>query len=270
MRFGAMNFPIRPIFDEIREFADLGFDYLELSLDPPEAHHDLIRGRRREIGRLLESRDMGLVIHLPTFVLTADLTDGIRRASVREMIAGLDLAAEMAAEKVVLHPSAISGLGPLVIDLARDLARKSLAEILAHAEKRGIRVCLENMFPRYRSFFEPGHFTEALDCYPNLEMTLDTGHANIDDAGRSRIFQFIRRFGDRIGHLHASDNGGSRDEHLAPGQGTIDFPAVVKALTAAGYRDTATMEIFSENRAELAAGRDRMRDLFQRAGKESG
>jgi hypothetical protein len=39
MRFGAMNFPVVPVLDEIETFARLGFDYLELAMDPPMAHH---------------------------------------------------------------------------------------------------------------------------------------------------------------------------------------------------------------------------------------
>ena len=38
MRFGAMNFPVSPILQEIEAFAALGFDFLELAMDPPAAH----------------------------------------------------------------------------------------------------------------------------------------------------------------------------------------------------------------------------------------
>ena len=34
MRYGAMNFPIKPVLKELEAFAHLGFDYLELTLDP--------------------------------------------------------------------------------------------------------------------------------------------------------------------------------------------------------------------------------------------
>ena len=37
MQFGAINFPIRPLIDEIRSIAALGFDYIELAMDSPEA-----------------------------------------------------------------------------------------------------------------------------------------------------------------------------------------------------------------------------------------
>ncbi|MGD8368013.1 MAG: sugar phosphate isomerase/epimerase [Desulfobacterales bacterium] len=261
MRYGAMNFPIRPVLAEIEEFAALGFDYLELTLDPPEAHHGRIRPVKAQICRALEDRKMGLVVHLPTFVSTADLTDGIRNASVAEMLRSMDLAAEMGAEKVVMHPSTISGLGPLVMDLAMGYAQESMETMIRHAESLGLRTCLENMFPRCRAFFEPEHFDSIMKRFSNLEMTLDTGHANIDGREGRRIFSFIRRFGGRIGHVHASDNGGRRDEHLPVGSGNIDFAGLMGRLLQVGYQETITLEVFSEDRRLLAKSRDRLRRL---------
>lgn len=260
MRYGAMNFPIRPVMDEIAEFYQRGFDYIELSLDPPEAHHSQVRRAKNEIERRLHDCDMGLVIHLPTFVLTADLTEAIRSVSVEEMCRSMDLAAEMSAEKVVMHPSAITGLGPMVMDLALGYARESMETMIAHGRDLGLSVCLENMFPRYRSFFEPAHFETIFDDHPKLQMTLDTGHAYID-GGMHRILEFIRRCSGRIGHVHASDNKGKRDDHLPVGQGNIDFARFMRRLAEIGYQDTITLEVFAEDRRQLAASRDRLRHL---------
>ena len=52
MQFGAMNFPVTPVLDEIETFARLGFDYLELAMDPPMAHHsNLLPSANRSAGR---------------------------------------------------------------------------------------------------------------------------------------------------------------------------------------------------------------------------
>ena len=32
MRYGAMNFPVRPVLQELKEIAALGFDYVELAI----------------------------------------------------------------------------------------------------------------------------------------------------------------------------------------------------------------------------------------------
>ena len=80
MRYGAMNFPVAPVLDEIAAIGRLDMDFIELAMDPPQANFRRIRGQIGEITREVERYKMGLVCHLPTFVYTAHLSDAIRRA----------------------------------------------------------------------------------------------------------------------------------------------------------------------------------------------
>ena len=256
MLYGAMNFPVKPVLEEIEEIADLGFDYLELAMDPPNAHFSTIRDSRDQIQSALASHSMKLVCHLPTFVSIADLTESIRQASLEEMYNSLEVAAELNALKVVLHPGHIGGLGVFVMDMALDYGIQSLEAIISKADRLGLCVCLENMFPRIQSFYEPSHFTDILVRFPDLKLTLDSGHANIGSRDEQRIFDFIRQFGHRIGHVHLSDNLGRRDDHLPIGKGTINFQKIADALNERGYDDTITLEIFSENRRLLQTSRN--------------
>ncbi len=48
MRYGAMNFPVRPVLQELKEIAALGFDYVELDMDPPQSHHSFVREKTRQ------------------------------------------------------------------------------------------------------------------------------------------------------------------------------------------------------------------------------
>ncbi len=263
MQYGAMNFPIKPVADELAEIGDLGFDYLELTLDPPQAHYTILQQQMQSFVNDLHSRNMSIICHLPTFVSTADLTDSIRHASVQEMFHSLEIAAELGAQKVVLHPGHIGGLGIYVMEMALAHANHSLVAIIEQAEKLGLCVCLENMFPRCRAFVEPDDFSDIMERFPDLKLTLDTGHANIGTPSGRRILEFIERFGHRIGHLHISDNLGQRDDHLPLGSGTIDFTKIARAIKACGYDATATLEIFSEDRQELVESRDRFDDLLK-------
>jgi sugar phosphate isomerase/epimerase len=265
MQYGAMNFPIKPVADELAEIAALGFDYLELTMDPPQAHYSTIRQQMNSILDALASRSMNIICHLPTFVSTADLTDSIREASLSEMFNSLEVAAELGSQKVVLHPGHIGGLGIYVTETALAHANRSLAAIIDHAHGLGLCVCLENMFPRCLAFVEPADFFEILQRFPELKLTLDTGHANIGNPGGQRILNFIETFGHRIGHLHVSDNFGKRDDHIPLGAGTIDFSKIVKALKQIGYDDTATFEIFSEDRQELIKSRQIFDDMLNRS-----
>jgi sugar phosphate isomerase/epimerase len=264
MQYGAMNFPVLPVVSEIEAFAELGFDYLELALDPPKAHYSEVRRQKDEILASLRRHRMGLICHLPTFVYTADLTESIRRASLHEMLESLETAAQLGVAKAVVHPGLINGLAPYVLQTARGFAMESLAAIVARGERLGICLCLENMFSKYQSFVEPDDFMEVFGIFPGLKMTLDTGHAHIHDPSGRRLLTFIERFGHRLGHIHVSDNHGQSDEHLALGDGSIKFSKVVKALQNTGYDDTITLEVFCENRRKLMESRRQLAALWSR------
>jgi sugar phosphate isomerase/epimerase len=262
MQFGAMNFPVTPVLDEIETFARLGFDYLELAMDPPMAHHDRLFADRKAIIRALAVGGLGLVCHLPTFVTTADLTESLRRASVTEMLRSLEVAAGLGATKVVLHPSMAGGMGAFVMDRVKRHAFDFFSQMVVVAQRLDVTICLENMFPRNRLGVEPDDFEEIFKAFPSLKLTLDTGHANIDDRRGRRLKGLVERFGRRIGHLHFSDNRGKLDDHLAVGQGTVNFEDLVGRLKAAGYNDTLTLEVFDANRKMLVDSRVRIEALF--------
>jgi sugar phosphate isomerase/epimerase len=257
MRYGAMNFPIKPVLDELETISRLGFDYLELTMDAPQAHYTTIRRIRDDLMRALNRSNMGLMCHLPTFVSTADLTEGLRQASLNEVLESLEVAAELRPMKVVLHPSPIRGLAVHVKDQARRYAQKSLEAIVKKADQLGLCVCLENMFPQSNSLVDPEDFVEIFERFPRLKMTLDTGHAHIASKGSRKILDFIERFPDRIFHVHANDNLGKEDDHLPIGAGSIDFPEIVKALEDIGYDETVTLEVFSRDRDYLRLSREK-------------
>ncbi len=256
-----MNFPVTPVVNEIEAFAEMGFDYLELAMDPPHAHYTVIRQHEKDILNALDAHSMGLVCHLPTFVHTADLTPGIREASLSEMLNAIDVVAEMGVSKAVLHPSYVAGMGMFVMDTVRRHAFESLEVITARAEQRGILLCLENMPPDCGLLFEPEEFVEVFTRFSGLRLTLDIGHAHIESKRGKRILDFVERFGDRLGHVHISDNSGKSDEHLPMGKGKINFSKVIRSLKQAGYADTVTLEIFSEDRRELVASRKRFEKI---------
>ena len=61
MIYGAMNFPVKSVVEEIESFEGLGFNYLELAMDPPEAHYSILSENRNLITKALVAHDMGVV-----------------------------------------------------------------------------------------------------------------------------------------------------------------------------------------------------------------
>jgi sugar phosphate isomerase/epimerase len=49
--------------------------------------------------------------------------------------------------------------------------------------------------------------------------------------------------GDRLVHVHANDNHGTWDDHLAPGDGDVDWPEVVSSLRGAGFSGWIVVEL---------------------------
>jgi len=262
MRYGAMNFPVVPVLDEIERVAGLDFDYLELAMDPPLAHYSVLLSQRLAITKALRDAGLGLVCHLPTFVSAADLTESIREASLGEMLSSFDLAADLGAEKVVLHPPMVTGLGVFVVPTVKELAFAFLEKMSEAGAERGLPLCLENMMPRNILAVEPEDFFEIFERFPDFKLTLDSGHAHIDNPGGNRLRGFVDRFPGKIGHLHLSDNSGRGDEHHAVGKGTIDFSSLAFKLREDGYNDTVTLEIFSDHPHDLTDSRRQVEAMF--------
>ena len=189
-------------------------------------------------------------------------TLGVIYASVLEMLRSLEVAADIGAQKVVLHPSMAGGMGAYVLDTVKQLALDFIAQMADAARPLGLTLCLENMMPRNRIGVEPEDLEEIFAHVAGLKMTLDTGHANIGDRRGRRLIAFVDRFGSRIEHLHISDNSGHCDDHLAVGQGTVNFKSVVRRLQTMGYDDTITLEVFDADRRLLVNSRETIASMF--------
>lgn len=89
----------------------------------------------------------------------------------------------------------------------------------------GAMLVLENVYERGPE--------EMIDLFDALEGTgtrfcLDTGH--LSAFGEAPADRWIEALGSRIGQLHLHDNGGEEDEHLALGDGVLDFPSILGQL----------------------------------------
>jgi sugar phosphate isomerase/epimerase len=261
MKYGAMNFPIKPLLREIEEFGELGFDYVELTMDPPEATPQKMLAQKPSILEMLKRYGMGIMGHLPTFVWTSDLYESLRKASLQEDFEALEAAAELGIEKVVLHPGFITGLGKFVLDKAKGYAMESLETILRKAVNLNITLCIENMFPQAHFLSQPYEFQSAFETFPEIRLTLDIGHANLG-GGRNKSSEFIRLHGYRIGHVHANDNFGKEDSHLPIGAGIIDFGRIIRDLKEAQYDDTITLEVFSRDRDYLKMSKEKIKKMW--------
>lgn len=262
MKYGAMNFPVKPILQEIEEIGRLGFDYVELTFDPPEATPQKLLNQKRSIRELLNQYEIGITGHLPTFVWTSDLYDSLRKASIQENLEAMEASAELGINKLVLHPGYITGMGKFVMDKAKGYGLKSIETLLKKATSLGMTICIENMFPQASFLTQPQEFQEVFESFPEIRLALDIGHANLG-GDRNSAIEFIQRYGYRIGHIHANDNFGKEDNHLPIGAGLIDFERIIKALKQTSYDETITLEVFSRDRDYLKISKEKIKRMWE-------
>ncbi len=249
MLVGSMNFPGRSVLKEIHRIHEEGFDFVDLTLEPPAAW--LPDGK--EVGRLLGDLQLGAVghsaWHLPLASPFAELRT-LARDLFRRM---LDTFAEADIELVNVHPDPRVPLHSS--DQVATLNARAIQRLAADAADRGIRLMVENID---RTFSTADELRAIFQAVPEAAFHLDVGHANLrlGPAQPNRTVELLEAFGDRLVHVHVSDNrGGPEDLHLPLGAGTINWKQAVAALKEAGYDGTVTLEVFSREREYLRTSR---------------
>jgi sugar phosphate isomerase/epimerase len=150
--------------------------------------------------------------------------------------------------KRALEPAEHIPLRNLVVHLgARDdewsprtieFAIAALEHLGAFARPLGVHLLVENLLSEATTpehlvlIFELGRLT-------NVGVCLDLGHANIT-VGSAAAIATLRN---RIATVHVHDNHGTKDEHLWPGSGTIDWKATAEALKALATPPATVLEI---------------------------
>ncbi|RJP78422.1 MAG: sugar phosphate isomerase/epimerase [Candidatus Zixiibacteriota bacterium] len=76
---------------------------------------------------------------------------------------------------------------------------------------------------------------------PRLKVNLDVGHAHITEPDLGRD---IVRWGERIVHTHIEDIRGREHRHRIPGEGDLDFAALLAAFQAIHYSGFFTLDLF--------------------------
>jgi sugar phosphate isomerase/epimerase len=243
---GSMNDPRVPLERELRRIADAGFDFVDLTLEPPGAWP----ADGAAVGRLLAELELGAVGHTAFYLPIASPLPELRETAHRLFVQALDVFAAAGIGLANVHPD------PAPTVLAADAPSRnadSVARLAEAAEERGLRLMVENL-GRLGTVDE---LRPLLEAAPDAGFHLDVGHANLGlGAGEpNRTAALLEAFGDRLAHVHVSDNRGVDDLHLPLGAGTIDWPAAVAALKAAGWDGTVTLEIHAQERAHLETSR---------------
>ena len=255
MLIGAMNHPGNDPVNEIEWIAGLGLDFIDLTLEPPEAAS--WRVDPRAIRAALERHRLQVIGHTAFYLPLASAFREIRQAAVTAVNRCLEVFAEIGASWVNVHPDRYTPMHGRAFFIQGNL--ESLSQLLLCARKYGAGLMIENLPGDFNSVEQLG---ELLDPLPELGLHLDIGHCNLLSP-YNRSGEILRAYGSRLRHVHLHDNrGGHEDLHMPLGTGTVDVPRAVRDLKACGYDGTITLEVFTPDRHYLRYSRDLLRQLW--------
>ena len=249
MLVGAMNFPGRSVLKEIHRIHEDGFDFLDLTLEPPAAWTP----NGKEVRSLLSDLGLSAVGHTAWYLPIASPFPELRQTARDLYRRALDTFAAAGVSLVNVHPDQKVPLQS--IDRVRAANAEAIGNLAEDAGERGIKLMVENLD---RLFSGVDDLKAVLEAVPDAGFHLDIGHANLrlGLGQRNRTPELLAALGDRLAHVHISDNrGGAEDLHLPLGAGAIDWKWAARQLKDQGYDGTVTLEVFSREREHLRTSR---------------
>jgi sugar phosphate isomerase/epimerase len=241
-----MNNPALALEHELDRIGAAGFDFIDLTLEPPGAWP--VDGGTVE--KMVRDRGLSIVGHTAYFLPLASPYPELRERAAELFERALDVFADVGARRVNVHPDPLAR--PVEDAVERNI--EAIGRLAEQAAVRGITLMLENLG---RSFARPEELRPIFEAVESLAFHLDVGHAHMArrPGEPNRTGELLEAFGSRLAHVHVHDNHGADDLHLPLAVGSIDWTDVVRALKSAGYDGTVTLEVFGDERSYLDLSR---------------
>lgn len=123
-------------------------------------------------------------------------------------------------------------------------AREALKKLIPAAEKTGVSIAVENLYPSW-TITQINRLLDEMN-HPLLGICLDTGHAALYSTPHEELVLC----GNRLLGFHIHDNWLKEDDHLIPFRGKTDWRAFCEALLQNGYEGPLMYESFNRKEGE--------------------
>ncbi|MFC8501226.1 sugar phosphate isomerase/epimerase family protein [Pedococcus sp. NPDC057267] len=214
----------------VEDIASAGYEGLEMFdgnvadyADRPEELHRLLREHGLELVSVYSGGNF-----IYDEILDEEL-DRVRKAA--------ELAATFGAANLVVGGGARRASGTRPQDYERLGA--ALDRVCDLAKAHGLHACYH---PHLSTIVESSEELDRLMPHTRIDFCPDTAHLA---AGGSDPAALIRRYGDRIRHVHLKDLRREPLGFLPLGEGEVDFPEVMAALSEVGYDGWVIVELDS-------------------------
>jgi sugar phosphate isomerase/epimerase len=235
--------------------------YIDLCLDQTPELLETGSPRLSNARKYLENSEIRIGLHTLSAVNIAETSPFVGAATDAYLAAYLDAATRLGAGWIVVHGGYHFGSDKRA---RMDAAVARIGRAAKAAERKRVKLLLENLNPepenaevRYlaNDLEECRYYFDRLDS-PALGWSFTVNHAHIRP---NRIADFMAGLDlRRCGEVRLADCRGTHEEHLRPGEGTIDFGAMFAAIESSGYRGHymqafGSLEDMLTGRATLAA-----------------
>ena len=202
--------------------------------------HSLNRARVRELARAGRKQGVTYLVHGPICDLNpATLNPELRSIVMKRLATSLENAASLDAETWVLHPGTHGALSWVLPGIDRQVNLRSLQQLARLGRKLKVKVAIENISSGLAILGRVGDFRELYGDWTGVpDMALDLGHSHI----KGETEAYLNRLGSHIVHVHAQDNKGDFDKHLAVGKGTVPWARVLRSLNKIGFKGRIIVE----------------------------
>ena len=185
---------------------------------------------------------------------------GQRRDALRLLTLAADALAILGGRLYVIHPGGEDQRWVWDREHRLALSVDGLGQVWRACRERGLTLVVETPLPHLLGG-QPADFAWILERLPaeGTGVCIDTSHCSLGGT----LLDSIAANAGRLVHVQASDNRGHTDDHLPPGQGILDWPAILGALDAARFAGVFMLEVTGEG--DVSSCLDGLGDWKRRA-----
>ena len=216
-------------------------------------------GDYAEVAKRLKDQRREITVHGPFMDLMPGSPDPqIRKVALNRFTQLFKACSALKPRNIVLHIGYEAIKHKEFFDYWLQNSLLTWREVEAQAADLGLSVSLENIFET-----DSGPMRRLLDELnsPLFGWCLDVGHFQL--FSQEPLAAWLDGLGRYLVEMHLHDNHGAADEHLSPGEGCFDFPALARLLEQRGLQPPYyTLEVHST--AKLDAGIAAIKEYFRK------
>lgn len=208
-------------------------------------HLQLYETSLKKLHTLLEKEGIIPTVHSVSWDINlCSFSKDVRNFSIREIIRSINIACEIGAEIIVVHPGRMS-FERAGRELSFDILIESFKKLYDYSNQKGLKLCVENMEPLEKELLVTCE--DFLEFYSKLGereifITIDLAHLG----SFIKIKDFFNRLSNKIIHLHISDLK-HEQIHLPLGEGELPIKKILNFLSGK-YEGIYNLEFYSNDR----------------------